>query len=204
MLEVTDLACSRGDFQLFNGLNFTLSAGELLQIKGRNGSGKTSLLRTLCGFLQPDEGKICWHGQSIEQLGEDFYRDLLYLGHHNAIKDDLNAIENLCLSAGLSGIDLTVPQARDALFSLGLKGRVRLPVKVLSQGQRRRVALSRLLVGQAKLWILDEPLTALDVGAVDLIQQLIAGHLANGGAVIYTTHQPLHVDAVEQRSLLLQ
>jgi heme exporter protein A len=203
MLEVSNLACSRGDHRLFSGLNFSLHPGQIMQVEGANGSGKTSLLRTLCGFLMPDEGNIVWRGESIRELDEEYYAELLYLGHLNAIKDELSAVENLQISAGLSGVELDEKEALAALRRMGLRGRERLPTKVLSQGQRRRVALARLLASNVKLWILDEPLTALDVGAVALIQELLAEHLAEQGMVIFTTHQPLQVAGVEMRSLSL-
>jgi heme exporter protein A len=203
MLEVSNLACSRGDHRLFAGLSFALYPGQIMQVQGVNGSGKTSLLRTLCGFMMADEGEIRWEGENIQSLEEDYFADMLYLGHLNAIKDELSALENLRIAAGLSGRQLEEKYAIAALRRMGLKGRERLPTKVLSQGQRRRVALARLLVSDAKLWILDEPLTALDVGAVGLIQELIAEHLARSGMVIYTTHQPLQVDGVEMLSLSL-
>lgn len=203
MLEVSNLACSRGDHRLFFGLNFSLSLGQIMQVQGANGSGKTSLLRTLCGFMMPDEGDIVWRGESIRDLDEDYYAEMLYLGHLNAIKDELSALENLRISAGLSGVVLEEQEAISALRRMGLRGREKLPTKVLSQGQRRRVALARLLVSDAKLWILDEPLTALDVGAVALVQELISEHLARQGMVIFTTHQPLQVAGIEMRSLTL-
>ncbi len=203
MLEICDLACTRGDHQLFSGLSFSLASGELLRVEGANGSGKTSLLRTLCGFIQPEAGKILWRGQDIRELEEDYYAEMVYLGHHNAIKDEFNALENLHISAGLAGCAIDDKQAIAALRRMGLRGRETLPVKVLSQGQRRRVALARLLVGDADLWILDEPLTALDVGAVGMMQELIGEHLAKSGMVIYTTHQPLEVSGVETRKLSL-
>ena len=203
MLEVSNLACSRGDHRLFSELSFTLSAGQIMQVQGANGSGKTSLLRALCGFLMPDEGKISWCGENIRELDEEYYAEMMYLGHLNAIKDELSGLENLRISAGLSGVELDEKEAITALRRMGLKGRETLPTKVLSQGQRRRVALARMLVNDAKLWILDEPLAALDVGAVALIQELIAGHLARQGMVIFTTHQPLLVDGMEVRNLNL-
>ena len=203
MLEVSNLACSRGDHRLFSGLSFALHPGQIMQVQGENGSGKTSLLRTLCGFLTPDEGAIAWCGASIRDLDEEYYAEMLYLGHLNAIKDELSALENLCISAGLAGVELDEKAAIAALRRIGLRGRERLPTKVLSQGQRRRVALARLLVSDARLWVLDEPLTALDVGAVGLIQELIAEHLARQGMVIFTTHQPLQVAGMEMRTLTL-
>ncbi len=203
MLDVSNLSCCRGDHRLFSGLSFSLYPGQIMQIQGKNGSGKTSLLRTLCGFIIPDEGKISWDGADVRELGEDYFSKMIYLGHLNAIKDELSALENLRISAGLSGVELNEADAISALRRMGLKGRERLPTKVLSQGQRRRVALARLLVNDALLWILDEPLTALDVGAVALIQELIAEHLTRQGMVIFTTHQPLIVDGMEMRSLSL-
>lgn len=203
MLEISDLACARGDHRLFSGLSFSLSAGELMQVEGVNGSGKTSLLRALCGFLMPEAGAIRWRGEDIRELREDYHAEMVYLGHHNAIKDELNALENLHINAGMAGIVIDDKQAIAALRRMGLRGRETLPVKVLSQGQRRRVALARLLVGNASLWILDEPLTALDVGAVGLMQELIGEHLARGGMVIFTTHQPLEVAGVAMRRLSL-
>ena len=203
MLEVSNLACSRGDHRLFSGLSFALYPGQIMQIQGANGSGKTSLLRTLCGFIIPDDGKISWNGEDVRELDEAYFAEMMYLGHLNAIKDELSALENLRISAGLSGVELNEKEAVAALRRMGLRGRERLPTKVLSQGQRRRVALARLLVSDAKLWILDEPLAALDVGAVALIQELIAEHLARLGMVIFTTHQPLQVAGMEMRSLSL-
>ena len=203
MLEVSNLACNRGDHRLFSGLSFALHPGQIMQVQGANGSGKTSLLRTLCGFIIPDEGKIAWRGEDVRDLDEDYCTELLYLGHLNAVKDELSGLENLRISAGLSGVELDEKEALAALRRMGLRGRERLPAKVLSQGQRRRVALARLLTSDASLWILDEPLTALDVGAVALIQELVAEHLARQGMVIFTTHQPLQVAGVEMRNLSL-
>jgi heme exporter protein A len=203
MLEISNLDCSRGDHRLFSELSFSLDFGQIMQVKGANGSGKTSLLRTLCGFIVPDEGDIIWRGENIRDLDEEYYAEMMYLGHLNAIKDELSALENLRISAGLSGFELDEKEALAALRRMGLRGRELLPTKVLSQGQRRRVALARLLVSDAKLWVLDEPLTALDVGAVALIQELIEEHLQGQGMVIFTTHQPLQVSGVDMRSLSL-
>lgn len=203
MLEVTGLACARGEHQLFASLSFALSGGELLQVQGENGSGKTTLLRTLCGYIQPLAGEIRWQGQNIRELDEEYHADIIYLGHLNAIKDELNALENLRISSALSGCAVSESVAIAALRRMGLRGRETFPVKVLSQGQRRRVALARLLINKAPLWILDEPLTALDVGAVGLMQDLIAEHLDKRGMVIFTTHQALEVAGVETRRLSL-
>lgn len=201
MLEARNLSCQRGDRVLFSGLNLTLSPGELLQVAGPNGSGKTSLLKILCGISSPIEGEILWQGKNTRKQGEPFRENLLYLGHHNAVKEDLSALENLQIAATLAGEPLTEEQALDALDRIGLLGREYLPAKVLSQGQKRRVTLARLLVSRAPLWILDEPLTALDVKAIDLIQSRLAEHLAAQGMVVLTTHQTLDVPGITPRRL---
>ena len=203
MLEVKDLACARGEVQLFAGLNFALSPGEIMQVQGENGSGKTTLLRTLCGFCQPVAGEIVWRGTEINEAEEAFHADMVYLGHLNAVKDEFSALENLRISCAMAGWEVSHSEAMSALARMGLKGRETFPVRVLSQGQRRRVALARLLISKADLWVLDEPLTALDVGAVDLIQSIIKLHLFNGGMVIFTTHQVLDIPEVDIRRLNL-
>jgi heme exporter protein A len=196
MLDVSGLECVRGDRRLFKDICFSLRPGGLLQVHGPNGSGKTSLLRMLCGLVAPAHGDIQWQGASIRGIGEEYFRAVTYLGHLPAVKDDLSALENLLISAELSGIQLSQDKAIDALRRMGLAGRELLPAKVLSQGQRRRVALARLLVAGTTLWILDEPLTALDSAAVQLMQTIMEEHLRNGGMVILTTHQELSVPGV--------
>jgi len=202
MLEAAHLTCQRGERTLFTDLSFSLGAGELLQVAGPNGSGKTSLLKLLCGLTPPVAGEIRWQGTPAR--GEDFRRQLFYLGHQHAVKEELSALENLRISADLAGEPLSDAKALDALGRIGLAGREHLPAKVLSQGQKRRVVLARLLVSKAPLWILDEPLTALDVGAVDLIQSHLAEHLTNQGLVVLTTHQALHVPGVIPRRIELE
>lgn len=202
MLEAAHLTCQRGERTLFTNLSFTLGAGELLQIAGPNGSGKTSLLKLLCGLSPPFAGEIRWLGAPAR--GEDFRRQLFYLGHQHAVKEELSALENLQISAELADEALSDVDALDALDRMGLAGREHLPAKVLSQGQKRRVALARLLVSKAPLWILDEPLTALDTAAVDLIQARLAAHLANQGSVVLTTHQALQVPGITPRRIELE
>ena len=202
MLEAAHLTCQRGERTLFTNLSFTLGAGELLQIAGPNGSGKTSLLKLLCGLSPPFAGEIRWLGAPAR--GEDFRRQLFYIGHQHAVKEELSALENLQISAELADEALSDVDALDALDRMGLAGREHLPAKVLSQGQKRRVALARLLVSKAPLWILDEPLTALDTAAVDLIQARLAAHLANQGSVVLTTHQALQVPGITPRRIELE
>lgn len=203
MLEATNLACVRGDRQLFEGLNFSVKPTELLHVKGMNGSGKTSLLRTLSGLSSPAEGRIVWKGQDVRNLSEEYHKDLIYLGHLNGIKAELTALENLRVAAALSGAVLPTDRVWAALARLGLSGYEDLPTKVLSQGQKRRVALARLLVSDSPLWILDEPFTALDISAVALLQSILEGHLARGGLVVLTTHQDFSLMSGTVRHLQL-
>lgn len=203
MLKVTNLECVRGENSLFKDINFILEAGELLQVNGPNGSGKTSLLRILCGLAKPAYGEIQWRGNFIHSLDEEYHSVITYLGHLNGVKDNLTAIENLCISCALAGNEIDEKKAYGALQYMGLGGREALPVKVLSQGQRRRVTLARLLVCSTVLWILDEPLVALDNAAVDLVQRLLEQHLEQGGMVVMTTHQEINVTAVLTKRLQL-
>lgn len=203
MLQGISLACVRGDRELFKDINFSLEAGGLMQVRGPNGSGKTSLLRMLCGLSNPAAGEILWSGTSIRNLNGDYFATMTYIGHLSGTKDDLTVIENLRISSALAGFEINDAQASEALGYMGLGGREVLPVKVLSQGQRRRVALARLLVCKTSLWILDEPLVALDVLAVKLIQELLERHLKQGGMVVMTTHQEIDLTATSTTQLHL-
>lgn len=203
MLQGISLACVRGDRELFKDVNFSLESGGLMQVRGPNGSGKTSLLRMLCGLSNPAAGEILWSGTSIRDLNGDYFATMTYIGHLSGTKDDLTVIENLRISSALAGFEINDAQASEALEYMGLGGREVLPVKVLSQGQRRRVALARLLVCETSLWILDEPLVALDVLAVKLIQGLLEQHLKQGGMVVMTTHQEIDLTATSTTQLHL-
>jgi heme exporter protein A len=202
MLEATDLQCVRGERTLFSGLDFTLERGALLRVAGANGSGKTSLLRIVCGLTPPAHGEVRWEGANVRKLGEDYARQLVYIGHANALKDDLTARENLTISAELAGLDASAKDASEALDRFGVGHCAMLPARVLSQGQRRRVALSRLaLSSTVPLWVLDEPFTALDVAAVEDLQALLSAHVARGGSIMLTTHQEVAIAAANSRRL---
>ncbi|GAB4346044.1 MAG: cytochrome c biogenesis heme-transporting ATPase CcmA [Gammaproteobacteria bacterium] len=188
-LEAVDLECRRGDRRLITHLNFGVDSKTLLHVRGPNGCGKTTLLRAMCGLFEPQEGEIRWNGEGIRKLGDEFRKEVLYLGHLNGIKNELTALENLRVGATLDGDRVEEDQVWYALKRIGLAGFEDLPTKVLSQGQKKRVALSRLLLSSAPLWILDEPFVALDVGAVELLQALIAEHVEQGGMAVITTHQ---------------
>lgn len=189
MLAVTGLSCTRGERPLFAGVDFALGAGEWLHVQGGNGCGKTSLMRLLIGLSPAESGEIRWRGEPAPSA--EYRRELMYLGHHAAIKEELTPLENLRIGSALDDMALDERDALGALLRLGLRGREDLPVRVLSAGQKRRVLLARLLTRPAKLWVLDEAFNALDVGAVKLLGELIAEHLARGGLAVLTSHQPL-------------
>jgi len=193
MLSAHGLTCVRGDRRLFAKLDLAVGAGEWLHVRGENGAGKTSLLRLLAGLSQPAEGEIRWCGEPIGQAESAYRQNLLFFGHHGALKEDLTAMENLGFSAAMDGADFQEATALAALYKFGLKGREELPVRVLSAGQKRRVMLARLAIRKAKLWVLDEPFTALDVKAVDLLSNLISEHVANGGMAVLTSHQTMPI-----------
>lgn len=203
MLEATNLECVRGERRLFAGVGFRLEGGEMLYLQGKNGSGKTSLLRMLCGLTPPADGEICWRGAPIRKLGDEFRTELCYLGHHNAIKEELTPLENLLASAKLAEEVLEEDSALDALEQVGLRGREDLACRYLSQGQKRRVALARLVHERRALWVLDEPYVALDPAAVELVAGLIGAHLQRGGLTVLTTHQSVDVPAGTVRELRL-
>ena len=190
MLRTLDLECTRGERRLFAHLDFTVEPGTCLHIAGENGAGKTSLLRILCGLLSPTAGEVQWEGENIRKLREDYWQQLSYVGHLNGVKDDLTALENVRYGAAITGRTAPVERARDALAELALAAFEDSQARFLSQGQKRRVALARLFLAEAaKLWILDEPFTALDVRGVGVLVDLIERHTARGGIGVLTTHQ---------------
>jgi len=202
VLEGVDLACVRGQRRLFGNLNFSVPPGEALWVSGPNGSGKTSLLRMLCTLLVPEAGEVRWRGRPVRELGESYRAELAYVGHAPAVKDDLSGLENLRFVLAQDGRRAAEPALVDALGRFGLHGREELPARVLSQGQRRRVALARLLFcADRPLWVLDEPLTALDTQAIGLVRGLISDQLGRDGVVVLTSHQEVDLSGVKVRQL---
>ncbi|HFI2323311.1 TPA: cytochrome c biogenesis heme-transporting ATPase CcmA [Escherichia coli] len=199
MLEARELLCERDERTLFSGLSFTLNAGEWVQITGSNGAGKTTLLRLLTGLSRPDAGEVLWQGQPLHQVRDSYHQNLLWIGHQPGIKTRLTALENLHFYHR----DGDAAQCLEALAQAGLAGFEDIPVNQLSAGQQRRVALARLWLTRATLWILDEPFTAIDVNGVDRLTQRMAQQTEQGGIVILTTHQPLNVAESKIRRISL-
>ena len=202
-LTADKLAGVRGERLLFEKLNFNLSNGTVLYLQGENGSGKTTLLRTICGLSTPYEGTINWCGENINALAEEYSKHVLYIGHLAGIKEDLTALENLQFSLALSGADISTDKAAETLKMLGLAKGLNLPTRMLSQGQKRRVALARLWLQELPLWILDEPFTALDASATSLLKQKIEAFANDGGIVVMTTHQEVTMNVPKFEQLRL-
>ncbi|WP_201349368.1 cytochrome c biogenesis heme-transporting ATPase CcmA [Neptunomonas japonica] len=190
LLNIVDLYCERDERVLFEGLSFGLVAGELVQIEGANGSGKTTLLRILSGLSGDYEGDVFWCGESVEKVRDDFFSSLLYFGHQPGVKGMLTPVENLQWYSAIHPA-LLAEKIFPALEVVGLKGYEDVPCHSLSAGQNRRVSLARLYMNTAKLWILDEPFTAIDKSGVAAKERLLADHVASGGSVILTTHHDL-------------
>lgn len=188
-LAARNLSCIRGTHTLFTDLSLQLSAGQWLYLQGENGAGKTSLLRILAGLALPAAGTIQWQGTPISQQRSDYHAEMLYLGHHASLKEDLTLTENLRSLMAMDGLKVSDAAIREALTRMGLAKRQHLPARVLSAGQKRRGLLARLLLRPAKLWILDEPFSALDVSAIADLQGCLKAHLANDGMIVLTSHQ---------------
>ena len=197
MLTVSNISCVRGHKPLFAPVSFSLQAGQALHLQGDNGIGKTSLLRIICGLSLADGGEVLWNGSSLNkqhpEVVEAFRATLCYMGHQQSLKDELTAIENLLFDAQIAGRSLSYDKAMDALQKMGLKARAHLPLRVLSQGQKRRTALARLSVTDAKLWVLDEPFVALDTHSLNSVQEALANHVQQGGMLLYTSHQAVEL-----------
>lgn len=205
-LEANEISVWRGDNLLLNNVSFTLNAGEVLQVQGANGSGKTTLLRIVCGLGLADDGQVYWCGESIEKNRDQYYENLLYLGHKPGIKPALSAIENLRIFTLLNGRSASAKNDADieqSLDELSLTSKAHLPCRALSAGQQRRVALARLVLQTAKLWVLDEPLTSLDKAGLALVEQRMAAHAHSGGSILLTTHAPVNIEGVKVGTLEL-
>lgn len=201
ILEGIGLCCERDHRVLFESLDVDVGAGEILQIEGPNGSGKTTLLRVLTGFSEATEGEVLWCGEPLRKVRENYHQHMQYLGHAAGIKQALTAQENLRWYAALAGLDCD-NRLDDALDRVGLRGYEDVPSYTLSAGQQRRVNLARLYLLPAKLWILDEPFTAIDKSGVQAIEELLIHQAQQGGAVILTTHQDLrHVPGLRKLEL---
>lgn len=199
MLEACGLTCSKRDRTLFEGLSLVVNTGELLYLRGPNGAGKTSLLRILTGLSAPDSGAVLYNGVNISEDKTGYYRDLFYLGHKSGTNGSLSALDNLSFWLAQHSISMQENALYDVLAKVGLVGLEDVPVRYLSAGQQRRVALSRLWLKPAKVWILDEPFTALDVKGVHLLETSMKEHVRRGGLIITTSHQPLSENAGEHR-----
>jgi heme exporter protein A len=193
-LQVQSIACERGGRWLFEDVSFTVQAGQALYVQGNNGSGKTTMLRMLCGLTPCIKGDIEWRDQSISKNKNLLNVDLLYWGHSLAFKDELTLLENLQMDMAVTGSEVESAQVQLALNHQGLINKHHLAMKFLSQGQKRRVALARLQLSRTRLWILDEPFVALDQHSIDSLRSLFAAHLAKGGLLIFTSHQPIELD----------
>jgi heme exporter protein A len=202
-LTADNLVGVRGDRLLFEKINFKCSNGSVLYLQGANGTGKTTLLRTLCGLSKPYAGTINWCGENINSLAEEYYKHVLYIGHLPGIKEDLTALENLRFSLALSGTEVSEQEVAESLKMLGLAKGLNLPTRMLSQGQKRRVVLARLWLQELPLWILDEPFTALDASATELLKQKIEMFANDGGMVVMTTHQEVAINVPKFEQLRL-
>jgi heme exporter protein A len=203
MLEVHDLAARRGLVRLFAGLSFGVAAGQALVVTGANGSGKTTLLRMLAGLSVPESGEIRWNGTEVAPVYPGVGAGTAFAGHLPALKDELTAEENLAALTALAGEPLPRDSILNALDAVALTGQRALPARVLSQGQRRRVGLARLTLVRRPLWILDEPLTALDAAGTELLAKIVGEHLDSGGIAVAATHTPLGLPQSRTRSLAL-
>ena len=196
-LIATDLTLLRGERCLFENIGFALEPGQLLLLKGRNGSGKTSLLRALLGLLEPETGDIYWDGESIRNVRQAYCQSLVWMAHRAGFKADLTLVENLLFESSLRPFDHADFDA--VLERLGLHQLKKLPVRFLSAGQQRRVSLARMLLADAPLWLMDEPFTNLDADGKQMVADVLNEHLAAGGLCIVATHQDVEVDAATQR-----
>ena len=197
MLTISNISCIRGGSPLFAPVSFSISPGQALHIEGDNGIGKTSLLRVICGLSEADSGEVLWNASPLNRQHpdavENFRSSLCYIGHTLSLKDELSAPENLLIDAQLFGRSLPLTEVLGALRAMGLSQWTHLPLRVLSQGQKRRTTLARLPLSSAKLWVLDEPFVALDEHSFNNLRALLAQHLQQGGMLLFTSHQQVEL-----------
>ena len=208
MLTISNISCVRGHKPLFAPVSFSLQTGQALHLEGDNGVGKTSLLRIICGLSPPDSGEVLWNGTTLNrqypEVVEVFRSTLCYMGHNLSLKDELTPIENLLFDAQVAGRSLPLEKGMEALRKMGLNNRAHLPLRVLSQGLKRRTALARLSVTEAKLWVLDEPFVALDTQSLDNLRALLANHVQQGGMLLFTSHQAVGLLQTNGRAIDVQ
>jgi heme exporter protein A len=203
-LSFSKLGCTKGGRQLFRDIDCEVSAGHWLYVTGANGVGKTSLLRMVCGLASVEAGQILWNGTPIQQQADLYRQDLCYLGHLNALQESMTVDENLRFTSALGGLAPEREQRLQVLAHFGLRGRSQQLVRHLSQGQKRRVALSRLALSPARLWVLDEPYVAMDESGISLLADLIGAHLETGGLVVLTSHQKVPIRDLPAQMLELK
>lgn len=203
MLKVIDLHFKRSDKVILSNIGFSLNSGELLHVLGENGSGKTTLLRILTGLLIPEQGEICWEYENVSNRNLRYKAETLYISHLNGLKDDLSALENLQSSAQMRGDNNGKAEIKNALISTGVGHYMHTNIGILSQGQKRRVALAYLWLTKCKLWILDEPFVSLDANSIQAVLNRISKHIQNGGMVILTSHQEVSHPSILAKTLRL-
>jgi heme exporter protein A len=192
-LKVENIHVWRGDSHVLKGISFAMAAGELLHVVGPNGAGKSTLLRVMCGLLWPEQGEVSWRGQPIRASSPQFQAEMAYASHEPALKGDLTALENLQFAVGLKR-RVAIDELLEALARCGVEHCARLPARVLSAGQRRRVSMARILALEATLWLLDEPFTNLDAQGSTLLSGLLKEHVAAAGLAVVVAHQDMNVD----------